>query len=269
MNFFIAKNKDKVLDEFVTYHKKTKENNLFIIRGTISGIKSLKSSKVIPKDLLPDKDEKNYIFEALGNSKFSKEKKEIPKDYKKVKRNDDWVIRVFLEKYISPEKILKLNTQGYELSKWIDKTRKYWLTIKDIEKIKINKKIKLVVLDRNIYDNKDVFKKGTLYKPENFFINDSAVYWKTSIAGLDGKIKHKWQNNTDEPYNIGFDIEYKKNNWYPLINGILPAEDEQGFSQLLGVEKSWSEFPKTTHIGWRGPIIIWDDLKHLDKVYLL
>jgi hypothetical protein len=153
MNFFIAKNKDKILDEFVTYQKKTKEHNIIIIHGTISGIKLLKSSKVIPKDLLPDKDEKNYIFEALGNSTFSKEKKEIPKDYKKVKRNNDWITKVFLEKYISPEKILKLNTQGYELGKWIDKNRKHWLTIKDVEKLKINKKIKLLVLDSYIFDN--------------------------------------------------------------------------------------------------------------------
>ena len=239
MNFFIVKNKEKALDEFVTYQKKTKEHNVFIIHGTISGIKSLKSSKVISKDLLPSKDEKNYIFEALGNCAFSKEKREIPKDYKKVKRNNDWITKVFLEKYISPEKILKLNTQGCELGKWIEKNRKYWLTIKDIEKLKINKKIKLLVLDRNIYDNKDLFKKGTLYKPENFFVNDSAVYWKTSIIGLNGKIKYAWQNNTDEAFNFEFEIEYKKNNWYPLINGTLPAEDEQDFSELLGVEKNW------------------------------
>ena len=86
---------------------------------------------------------------------------------------------------------------------------------------------------------------------------------------MNGKIKYKWQNNTEEALNFEFEIEYKKNNWYPLINGTLPAEDEQGFSQLLGIEKNWSEFPKKTHIGWRGPIILWNDLKHLDKVYIL
>ena len=89
------------------------------------------------------------------------------------------------------------------------------------------------------------------------------------MASLDGKIKHQWQNNNEEPYNFEFEIEYKKNNWYPLTNGILPAEDEQGFSELLGEDKSWSEFPKSTHIGWRGPMILWDDLKKLKKVWLL
>jgi hypothetical protein len=90
-----------------------------------------------------------------------------------------------------------------------------------------------------------------------------------NLDGLNGKIKHKWQNNTEEAFDFEFEIEYKKNNWFPLINGILPAEDEQGFSELLGVEKSWSEFPKNTHIGWRGPFILWDDLKKLDKVYII
>jgi len=184
------------------------------------------------------------------------------------------IIGLYLSEYTpldlsEKEKILKLNIQGYELGKWIDKNRKYWLTIKDVEKLKINKKTKLLVLDRNIFDNKDVFKKATLYKPENFFVNNSAVYWKTSIVGLNGKIKHKWQNNTDEAFNFEFEIEYKKNNWFPLINGILPAEDEQGFSELLGIEKNWSDYPKNTHIGWRGPFILWDDLKHLDKVYII
>jgi hypothetical protein len=45
--------------------KKTKEHNVIIIHDTISGIKSLKSSKVIPKYLLPDKDEKNCNLNML------------------------------------------------------------------------------------------------------------------------------------------------------------------------------------------------------------
>jgi len=266
MNFFIVKNKKKALEEFVVYQKRTK-NHVIIIQGTICGFLALKSSKVIPKEL-NDKDDKDYIFEALGNSTFSKEKIKIPAGYKKINMNAEWILKVYLQKYISPEKIEILNQNGSEINSWIQKNRKYWLTIKDIENLKVNKKIKLLVLDRNIYDCKDKFIRGKLYKPENFFIENSAIYWKNNVVNLDGSIYYKWQNN-QKPYEFEFEIEYKKNNWYPLKNGILPATDEQGFSELLGEDMSWSEFPKKTHIGWRGPMILWENLKKLEKVYIL
>jgi hypothetical protein len=273
MNFFVIKNKKLANEEFVIYQKRTKDH-VIIIHGSISGFIAKKSSKVIPKELLPEKDENNYIFEALGNSTFSREKKLIPEGYKKIRRTDKtfnlkWALSYYLQPYISPEKIALLNQEGYELEKWMQQYRKYWITIKDIEKLKPNKKIKLLVLDRNVWDDKNKFKKGKLYKPENFFVDNSAVYFKNNMASLNGKIKHQWQNNNEEPYNFEFEIEYKKNNWYPLTNGILPAEDEQGFSELLGEDKSWSEFSKNTHIGWRGPMILWDDLKKLKKVWLM
>ena len=268
MDFFIVKNKKKALEEFVIYQKRTK-NHVIIIQGTICGFLALKSNKSIPKNLV-EEDDKDYIFEALGNSTFSTVKKKIPEGYNRVQKtdkhfNNKWFERVYLQKYISPEKIEILNESGFEMEKWIEKSKKYWITIKDIEKLKANKKIKLLVLDRNVYDSKDKFKRGKLYKPENFFIDNSAVYWKNNVASLEGKIVHKWQ----EDHNFEFDIQYDKHNWYPLLNGILPAEDEQGFSKLLGVTKSWSEFPKTTHIGWRGPMILWSNLTKLEKIYRL
>jgi len=271
MDFFVIKNKKLANEEFVIYQLRTKENAI-IIHGSICGFLAKKSSKVIPKELLPEKDEDNYIFEALGNSTFSRNKKLIPEEYKKIKRTDKifslkWALSYYLQPYISPEKIALLNQEGYELENWIQQYRKYWITIKDIEKLESNKKIKLLVLDRNIWN--DRHKRGKLYKPENFFVNNSAIYWKNNMTSLEGKIKHEWQNKDDEPYDFEFEIEYKKNNWYPLINGILPAEDEQGFFQLLGHNKSWSQFSKSTHIGNRGPMILWSNLKKLKKVYFI
>jgi len=157
------------------------------------------------------------------------------------------------------------------MEKWIEKSKKYWITIKDIEKLKPNTKIKLLVLDRNVYDCKDKFKRGQLYIPEKFMTDNSAVYWKNNVASLKGYIIHKWQEKEDDivPFDIEFDIQYDKKNWYPLTNGILPAEDEQGYFKLLGVAKSWSEFPKATHIGWRGLMILWSNLTKLKKIYRL
>jgi len=255
-NFNIIKNKKKALEDFVIYQKR-KKSQAIIILGTICGFL--------------DENNKNYIYEALGNGTVSKEKTLIPEGYKKVNKNDKhfndkWITRLYLQKYISPEQIEILNQEGSEIDKWIQKTRKYWLTIKDIEKLKVNKKIKLLVLDRNVYDCKDKFKRGKLYKPENFFKDNSAVFSKNTVVSLEGNIKYEW---SEEPFSFEFEIEYKKNSWYPLKNGILPATDEQGFSELLGEDKSWIDFPKNTHIGWRGPMILWENLKKIEKVYYL
>ena len=50
---------------------------------------------------------------------------------------------------------------------------------------------------------------------------------------------------------------------------LLTTTDEQGFYELLGEDKSWIEFSKMTHIGWRGPMILWSNLNKLEKVYRL
>jgi hypothetical protein len=271
MDFFVVINKKLANEEFVIYEKGTKDSGIY----SLYGILSKKSSKVIPKELLPDKDEDNYIFEALGNSTFSSKKKLIPEGYNKIRRTEKtgsfkWLLMTYLQPYISPEKIKLLNQEGYEIDKWIEQYRKYWITIKDIEKLKPNEKIKLLVLDRNVYDSLDKFKKGQLYKPEKFFVNNSAIYWKNNNDSLSGKIKYKWQKGSEPAYDFEFDIEYKKNSWYPLINGILLARDHQGFLELLGKDKNWLEFPKSTHIGWRGPMIMWNNLNKIKyKVYNL
>jgi hypothetical protein len=275
MDIFIVKNKLLANEEFVVYQKIKKENNMMFIEGTICGLLLNKSSKVIPKKLLENEESNNkYIFLALKHSTFSSKKTLIPDDYKKMKRTNnkfssEWVHKYYLQPYISPEKIIKLNEQGYELSKWIEKNKKYYLTINDIIKLEPYKKIKLLVLDRNIYDDTDVFIEAKLYKPESFFIKNSAIFWKTT--DLQGKIYYKWQDeyNNKEPYDFEFEIEYKKGNWYPLKNGILPAKDEQNMFQLLGKNKHYLEFPKTTHIGFRGPMILWNKLNKLKKIYII
>jgi len=90
---------------------------------------------------------------------------------------------------------------------------------------------------------------------------------KDTNINLQGKIKYKWQKTNEVPFDIEFDIEYKKDNWYPFIDGILPATDPQGFFELLRKDKSWDEFPKKSHIGFRGPMILWKYVKKLPKIY--
>ena len=53
----------------------------------------------------------------------------------------------------------KLNVKGYELEEWITHYRNKWITIQQVKELPLNKKIKLLLLDRNIYDNKDHIKE--------------------------------------------------------------------------------------------------------------
>ena len=164
-------------------------------------------------------------------------------------------------------KTKKNKTGKYELSKWIHHYENKWLTIQEVKDLPLNKKIKLLILDRNIYDTTDSFKQGKLYSPTTFFKKNYAWYWKTDDTNLSGKIKYAWQKENDEPYDFEFHVEYKKNNWYPFTNGILPAKDNQGIFTLLNKDKHIKDFSEKTHLGYRGPIILWDKIKNLDKVY--
>jgi len=270
MSFFVLENKKAIKEakkEFVVF----KKNN----NPPIFGILSLQKSKVLPQDLLPEKDEPRKIFIALGNSKFSREKTKIQNNYKMVERTnemygDDWLLSYFLNKYFFPEEIKKLNAKGSELNDWINFYKNYWFTICDIKYLPINKKIKIIMLDRNVYDNKDKMKKGSLYTPSYFFKLNTATYWKTNNDTLEGKIKYKWQKEEEDPLDFSFHIEYKKNNWYPMTDGFLPEKDNQYMFKLLNKKKHWRDFPVSTHIGFRGPVILWSDLKFLHKkIYIL
>jgi hypothetical protein len=204
------------------------------------------------------------IYEGLTHSKFSKIPKMIPKGYKIWDTNKNLLLKMYLNKYIDPTKL-----KGLELTKWIQYYQEKWLTIKQVKEFPLNKKIKLLLLDRNIYDDKDAFKEGKLYKPTSFFKKNYAWYWKTDNNNLKGKIKYPWQDKSEQPYDFDFHIEYKMNEWYPLTDGILPAKDKQKIFTLLNKKMSFTEFPENTPLGMRGPIIIWNEIKDLEKVYYL
>ena len=117
-----------------------------------------------------------------------------------------------------------------------------------------------------LYDEKDIFTEGKLYKPTSFFKRNYAWYWKTDNHLLKGKIKYEWQDKTEQPYDFEFDIEYEKGHWYPLTDGILQDKHKQ---KIISKNKNkfWTGFPENTPLGMRGPIIIWNEIKDMEKVY--
>ena len=154
---------------------------------------------------------------------------------------------------MSKRKIIKDHL--FWCDKWIKATSKYHLRIRDIKKMKKGQKIYVLGLDRNfpdaLYDSKIII--GKVYKPENLFKVKKYTYIHDS--GFKG--------NFDVIEDFEFHIEYKKDHWFPLKDGKLSKTDmrEEGLST-----KKIMNFPPSTKIGFRGPMILWKNVKKLPLI---
>ena len=178
----------------------------------------------------------------------------IPKGYKKVtekRRNqyvNDWACKK--RKTRKQKDKLKDKLKGsLSWNSWYDKSRKHWLTLKDFKAMKKDAKVIVLLLHRNALDAPMTkFKENTPYRPEIFFKSEKkSIVYKGNMNVVLNKESEPW----------GLDIEYKKDKWYPLSEGYLHK----------GKKKHWSEFSKNTAVGYRGPLILWSDLKKLPSLY--
>jgi len=162
------------------------------------------------------------------------------------------------------------------------------LTIQDILDLEPNESIDLVSLDRNDLDHLDYaqYVEGG-ESPYDFLDGQCIVFTKgsdkDSIRGTwnNGYFNRyeldefKWKQYRDisefERTNTFLEINYDSNSWYPLNDdGKLP---DQGVKQNWIAKgyrdgKSWTEFPTTTRLGWRGPAIPINRLKSLPNIHI-
>src|SRR4051812_33124924 len=103
---------------------------------------------------------------------------------------------------------------------------KYALTIENVLNMKPGEQIKVLSMDRNVWDcaldNKQ--KQGKSFKPQEFFKDCWAIYINTDT--LKGKCLFAWEFDDDQTEQVNveqinsddfeFDIEYNNNEWYPL-----------------------------------------------------
>lgn len=209
--------------------------------------------------------ERGYVHRALGHNEFEKDPIKITEEYKLVEQNDN--LKDILETYYCPKKRPEPDLDGLEIEDWEKKVRKKWLTVGDLEKLKPNDTIKVLVMDRNLYDTvMDINEANVLHTAKHFFRQNTATY--VHGTGLQGKLTfHLGDNNNIVHYPFYFDVKYKESCWYPLKNNILPAEDEQGLFPLMGREIRWNEFPLDTPVGWRGQMVRWEDVKNMPDIY--
>ena len=149
---------------------------------------------------------------------------------------------------------------------WIQQIESKSLRIKDITELKAGTVLKLLVIDRNalergVRDNTP----NTVYEPEEFFKTSFAMY--KHDTDLKGKILFGGDDGKFQDFE--FDLYLSEAQcWYPLKNQSIPAKDEQGYFDFnFGKPKYYSEFDKNTEVGWRGPMIMWEELKNMPRVY--
>ena len=145
-------------------------------------------------------------------------------------------------------------------NKWILKTKPIHATIKSIKDIPIGKSQSFLCLDRNAFELAEkymsVCREGEVVSPSLLFTDNYYIKFNKTGSGITGNYKiycginELLQNKTKDDIRHDFDIEFEFDEWYPLKNGVLSTS---------GIK--WSEFPKKTRLGWRGPMI---PLEHID-----
>lgn len=140
---------------------------------------------------------------------------------------------------------------------YIEDASHLYLTLADVERLDIGDELDVVIFDRN-FEEYDIWKnkiKGLPYPPQDMFrenrhtIRYMGMYtWEITFPF---GVSHVHPIHLDLSY-IG---HYK---WVPLtdddnlyIRSNMPGDD---------IEINISEIPKETFVGWRGPIIRWNDL---------
>ena len=136
---------------------------------------------------------------------------------------------------------------------WEEETRASHVCIKDILILEPGTSVKYICMDRNVWDIAlDDNKEGTHYDPLHFFRANIVTFTKTGY-GIGGTLDYPDVGLLED---FELHLEYRPGNWFPLQDGQLPAEDDQGFADFPWTEpQSWRNFPLTTRVGYRGPFV--------------
>jgi hypothetical protein len=135
------------------------------------------------------------------------------------------------------------------------------MTIEDITSVDVGESIDVLLLHRNAYDVPCTIHPFDIPMNPTEFFSSRATFKRTE--GMKGTL-------TEEEiptYPTELEIEYTPGWWYPLTDGYIPAVNEDTEQPLLGRRMHWTEFPESTRVGFRGPMIMWSDAMILPHVY--
>jgi len=158
---------------------------------------------------------------------------------------------------------------------FIKLSKPYHLKINDIKKLRPGDELDVVIWDRNFeeYHIWENCKSEKLYDSKEFFKENRHKityqgYIKWDIHFPYGEtIQHPVHLNTS-----GLETNWE---WYAIsqqdgyvnITNEILKSGEIIPKHWKSKRIHWTEFPETTRVGWRGPIMLWEDLDKMPNVY--
>ena len=158
------------------------------------------------------------------------------------------------------------SSSALTLTDWIEYTKSNHLTIQTISEMTPGETRKFLCLDRNVYDLAS--KSSTPLLPKDFFHANYFVTY-THDNDLYGTTTFEWDGEAQDTDPFEFEIEYNNDTWFPLKRGIVTQYSGDAWREGHPVDLKkvhWTEYPTTTRIGWRGPMIPTDCLETMPKV---
>lgn len=159
--------------------------------------------------------------------------------------------------------------ESFEMYTMIDHMKPHHLTVGKLKKLR-KARLELAIFDRNMEDGKiwTYLKPKKNYKPEHFFseTRHKVTYngghtWQILFEYADGK-SQLVEHNLEVDYSHVQKLSNSDHDclWHPV--------DCDGY--IDGIY--WKDLPDDVRIGWRGPAMLWKDLKSYSgkyKVYYL
>lgn len=147
--------------------------------------------------------------------------------------------------------------KGLDLFKWVERVRKFYLTIGDVEKMKQGETLDVVLLYSELFDH-GILKipRNKMFLPECLKKIAGTYIHKDGITGvltiMDGIIY------SDVPDELQVQID---KSWHNFFDGFL-------YEYNVKTKMDWKDLPKSTPVGWKGPLIRVSDLKKMPMFYI-
>ena len=163
-----------------------------------------------------------------------------------------------------------------EMRQFIETSKPNHLTLGDIKQLSPGDSLDVVIWDRNFEEGWiwSAAEENHPYDPTFFFReNRHKLVMKGNLIW---DIHYSWGQVVRHP--IEFDVSdmNTKWTWAPVKNGVIQIDNAflDGDSQWAVNSrkihnKSQDEFPDSTRVGWRGPIMLWDKLSNYPNVYVI
>jgi hypothetical protein len=176
----------------------------------------------------------------------------------------------------APENNSQLTQQPpKEMYRFIKDCTPFHLTVADVKKLNVGEELDVVVWDRNfeeywIWSHAESEKP---YLPEEFF--QSNRHTLKYLGNMTWEFRYEYGGNV--VYKVELDVtalntRYKwcnieSNGKIHITKDMERRVNKDMTRKWEEISKHWTDFPDTTRVGWRGPIMLWERLHCMPQVY--